>query len=194
MNSTLNKAIMFAAGAAIGSVVTWKLVEKKYEQIAQEEIDSVKETYSEIYENRRELDKINKEKKEEHDRKVEEKIQANNRKEYHKAMKDSEYNTVTEENNEEKEEKNGMEGPYVIPPEEFDTVGYETRFLTVYEDGVIDDDFGDVVHEDDVDDLIGVANLEHMGDYEDDLVHIRNDLMKVDFEVTRDYRRFSEIN
>ena len=46
MKTTLSNFIIFATGAAIGSVVTWKIVKTKYEQIAQEEIDSVKEVYS----------------------------------------------------------------------------------------------------------------------------------------------------
>lgn len=43
MNKTLFGVIAFAAGAAIGSVVTWKVVKTKYEQIAEEEIQSVKD-------------------------------------------------------------------------------------------------------------------------------------------------------
>ena len=44
-NSILSKAFIFAVGAAIGSAVTWKLVKTKYEKIADEEIESVKEVY-----------------------------------------------------------------------------------------------------------------------------------------------------
>ena len=36
----------FATGAIVGSVVTWCFVKKKYERIAQEEIDSVKEVFA----------------------------------------------------------------------------------------------------------------------------------------------------
>lgn len=43
MNKTLFGVIAFAAGAAIGSVVTWKVVKTRYEQIADEEIASVKD-------------------------------------------------------------------------------------------------------------------------------------------------------
>ena len=43
--SILNKAIIFAIGAAVGSVVTYKLVKTKYEQIANEEIEDVREYY-----------------------------------------------------------------------------------------------------------------------------------------------------
>lgn len=48
MNRTLTNAIVFTIGAAIGSLVTWKVVESKYNRIAQEEIDSVKEEYGHL--------------------------------------------------------------------------------------------------------------------------------------------------
>ena len=38
--------MIFFLGAGVGSLVTWKIVKTKYEQIAQEEIDSVKEVFS----------------------------------------------------------------------------------------------------------------------------------------------------
>ena len=46
MNSTLNKIVIFALGAAVGSLATWKFLKTKYERIAQEEIDSVKEVFA----------------------------------------------------------------------------------------------------------------------------------------------------
>ena len=46
MNSKLIGFMMFVLGAAVGSAVTLKYVREKYEQIAQEEIDSVKEAFS----------------------------------------------------------------------------------------------------------------------------------------------------
>ena len=46
MNNTLVGIIAFSAGAAIGAVITWKVLKTKYEQIAQEEIDSVKEVFA----------------------------------------------------------------------------------------------------------------------------------------------------
>ena len=48
MNSKLLSFLAFVMGASVGSLVTWKFVEKKYKQIAQEEIDSVKETYAKM--------------------------------------------------------------------------------------------------------------------------------------------------
>ena len=54
MNNKIINVVLFTAGAAIGSVVTWTFIKKKYEQIAQEEIDSVKEEYSRLYKPNRE--------------------------------------------------------------------------------------------------------------------------------------------
>ena len=45
MKNALINLAMLAVGAAIGSAVTWKLVKTKYEQLAQEEIDSVKQIF-----------------------------------------------------------------------------------------------------------------------------------------------------
>ena len=47
MSEGLKNTIIFTVGAAIGSVVTWKILKTKYEQIANEEIESVKEVYRE---------------------------------------------------------------------------------------------------------------------------------------------------
>ena len=44
----LVKAFIFAAGSAIGSVVTWKVIKTKYEQISNEEIESVREEYQRL--------------------------------------------------------------------------------------------------------------------------------------------------
>ena len=41
MNNKLIGAIAFVTGAAVGSIVTWKLVETKYRKLAEEEIASV---------------------------------------------------------------------------------------------------------------------------------------------------------
>jgi len=45
MNNTIKNVAIFGAGAALGSLVTMKVLQEKYAQIAQEEIDSVKEVF-----------------------------------------------------------------------------------------------------------------------------------------------------
>ena len=46
MKKSITNIFIFAVGAVIGSAVTWKYTKAKYEQIAKEEIESVKEVYS----------------------------------------------------------------------------------------------------------------------------------------------------
>lgn len=44
--SKVTGLVIFVLGAAAGSVVTWQFAKKKYERIAEEEINSVKEIFS----------------------------------------------------------------------------------------------------------------------------------------------------
>ena len=45
MSKAFSNLVIFATGAVVGSLATWQFVKKKYEQLAQEEIDSVKEAF-----------------------------------------------------------------------------------------------------------------------------------------------------
>ena len=49
MNNGIKFIFGFSIGAVLGSVVTWRLAKTAYEKIVQDEIDSVKETYSRLY-------------------------------------------------------------------------------------------------------------------------------------------------
>ena len=49
MKSKFINVLMFAAGAVIGSAVTWKIVKDRYERVIEEEIESVKEALTETY-------------------------------------------------------------------------------------------------------------------------------------------------
>lgn len=183
----LSKAVIFVAGAAVGSLVTWKIVKTKYEQIAQEEIDSVKELYSKRAEQESEPDK--------NEEQVE--VSEEDVKEYKEIIKASNYVTesnTTEIQNDKKEDEEDMDRPYVISPDEFDENGYETISLTYYADGVLVDEFGGKIDESDWDEMIGADFAEHFGEYEDDSVFVRNDSFRIDYEILKDLRNFSEVN
>lgn len=177
-----NKVIFaFAVGAAIGSVASWFFTKKYYERVAQEEIDSVIDYYN---------DKIEEDEGEavEATPKTYEKPSLS---EYAKKIADEGY--APEENEEEKEKEPMMPKiePYVISPSEFGEMDeYETVSLTQYADGVITDEWGDVIE--DVDRVVGPDVESHFGEYEDDSVFIRNDDLKTDYEILRDYRNYSE--
>lgn len=177
----LSKAFIFAAGAAIGSVVTWKLVKTKYEQIAQEEIESVREMYS----------RTEKVETDDGDPDDEPDEDTETRDEYEDIINGAGYTQYRTNETTEKEEEDEMIDPYVIIPEEFDENGYETVTLFYYEDGVLATTDDEVIAN--VDELIGEDSLTHFGEYEEDSVFVRNDNLKTDFEILKDRRRFSEV-
>lgn len=172
MRSTLSSFLIFAAGAAVGSVVTWKVIEKRYKQIAQEEIDSMNEYYRSKY-------GVEDETEEEEEVVEDQQIDI---REYAKKLADQKYINYA---NLDEEEVDDVEKPYVIPPEEYGELsGYDAVTLYYHADGVLTDDQNEVVE--DVDDVVGEDFSSHFGEYEDDSVFIRNDAKRVDYEILYD--------
>ena len=208
MNSMLKGVLIFVLGAAAGSLATWKLIEKKYKDIAQEEIDSVKDTFSKMKKNEypdkiedypdfEEFDDSDDSDDVEEEPKPEQKIDRNNKPdivEYAKILSESGYTNYAER--QDKKEKKGVEPvederPYVISPDEFgEKDGYENVTLTYYADGVLTDYFDNVISN--VDEVVGFDSLDHFGEYEDDVVFVRNEKMETDYEILRDLRDFNE--
>ena len=208
MNSTLKGVLIFVLGAAAGSLATWKLIEKKYKDIAQEEIDSVKDTFSKMKKNEypdkledypdfEEFDDSDDSDDVEEEPKPEQKIYRNNKPdivEYAKILSETGYTNYAER--QDKKEKKGVEPvederPYVISPDEFgEKDGYENVTLTYYADGVLTDYFDNVISN--VDEVVGFDSLDHFGEYEDDVVFVRNEKMETDYEILRDLRDFNE--
>lgn len=192
--------MMFIAGAVVSSAVTWYCVKKKYEKIAQEEIDSVKEVFAQ---------KEGVSQAEES--KAEEKMAAGVRQTAKQAKEkpdiikytsfiqkyggtiDKEKVTAVDISNQGSEEEEIMRdrNPYVIAPEEFgEFEDYEKISLTYYADGVLADDGDEIVE--DVEETVGDA-LGHFGEYEDDSVFVRCDERKCDYEILLDQRNFSDV-
>lgn len=217
MNKTLFGVIAFAAGAAIGSVVTWKVVKTKYEQIADEEIASVKEEYADLmgkmkkrlnetatYVGPQDSDEAaDEENEDEYYPDDDERDFTENEKqqiEYYKLTSkyratdgDNEDGENSEEGDEgEDDEVPYINGPYVITPEDFSCSppGYNAQTLDYFSDGVLADDWGVKL---DVDETIGEENLDRFGEYTDDILYIRNERTEIDYEVTRDPRTYDEV-
>ena len=192
----MKNLLCFVAGAAIGSVVTWKLIEKKYKDLADEEIESVIETFK----NRK--PRITKDEVKETVEKV-----INKFKEPKETVEDivtSEgYYTEDEEETEEDDESNytvdvdpGVEVivPYVITPEQFGEYDeYGTKTLTYYADNVLTDEIDSPITSDEMITMIGPDALDHFGEYEDDSVYIRDEMNEMDYEILKSEKKFSEI-
>ena len=175
MGDNLNKLFIFTAGAAIGSVVTWKLVKTKYERIAQEEIDSVKEVFSRNH--RIEIEPVD---------------EACDGEEIEETIKNYQSIASNYSNESNEEDDDYDDEPYVISPDEFgEEEDYDQISLTYYSDNKLADD-KDVLVED-IYGTVGYDALESFGKYEEDAVHVRNDKLKSYFEILRDLRKYSEV-
>lgn len=180
MNNNIKIIFAFTLGAAAGVAATWRFFKTKYETIAQEEIDSVKEVYSkknaisEDTTDTREDDGYVAAKEELH--------------EYKSMTSDLGYsNTKKERGLENMDDK-----PRIIPPEQFGEIDeYDRISLIYYEDGVLTDDLNDPI--DDIEDVVGIGFDTHFGEYEDDTVYVINDKFKTYYEVLRDYSRYADL-
>lgn len=176
--NNINKIIFFSIGATIGSLVTWKILKDKYEKIAKEEIESVKNVYKQ---------KNNYQKIENVEIISAEGVPIVTTFENAPNVLLNEWNKMKETKEDKKDE------PYTISPEEFgDDADYEKICLTYYtEDSVLTDDQDEVIE--DVAGLVGLKSLDSFGEYEDDIVYVRNDKLKCDYEIAADNRKYSDV-
>ena len=169
--SRMTYLYVFAAGVSIGAVTAWLYAKKKYERIAQEEIDSVKEAFL-----RHETNK---------DAAI---VQAEMSKKYEDVLLQENYISCADVSSRTVEDDVDIDAPYVISPDEFgEACGYERISLTYYADGTLADDNDEVV------DDIGIDFLPHFGEYEEDSVFVRNDQRQCDYEILRDHREYADV-
>ena len=195
----------FVTGLVIGSVVTYVIVKDKFEQIAQEEIDSVKEVFGRRVEKeadkkvekiaKKEVEKIRKEYNEYDNLTKNYTSYSKNKTE--ESIEDVEYEEVCENDEDgveldEIERASDYDKPYIIEPQEFGALdGYSLITLYHYSDNVLADDCDELVE--DLDDVVGEDYASHFGEYEDDCVYVRNDRLKADYEICRDLRKYSDV-
>lgn len=170
MNNKLASFLSFAIGGAAGFMAANKLLKDKYEQLVQDEIDSVKAAF------RKQHPLPEKDKK----------PTEQERKAYSQYTAKLGYT----------EEKTPapIQTPHVISPDEFgDQDGYDEISLTYYADGTVTDDSDRAMSEDEIEETIGKDSLTHFGEYEDDSVFVRNDRLKADYEILTDQRSYADV-
>lgn len=187
MNNTGIGLCSFICGAAIGAATTWfiskKILSDKYAKIAQEEIDSVKEHFT--------VPKVTKKETEKKDEKKEESQAKPSSKptlaDYAKKVK-----AYTNYSDVEKEEKNADKkvSPYVISPDEYgEDEEYDQKELTYYADGILADEDDTIL---DADEVLGNGSIDHMGEFEDDVLHVKSESNKMYYEVLVDERSYEK--
>ena len=88
-----------------------------------------------------------------------------------------------------KEHQNKLE-PYIISPDEYMDSEYEAKTLIYYADKVLADEEDQIIPNPTT--LIGRNALQSFGQYEDDCVYVRDDNLKVDYEVLLSHKTFDE--
>lgn len=199
--------IAFLAGATIGGATVWYITKERYAQLAEAEINSVKEAYA-----KRESKKEKAEEALGHYQGVNDgsdvpkmtpvvtaKItQKESISEYAQRIQNGEpmeySKTIVPPKPDKPEEVVQSEtsgaAPYVISPDEFNEHdGYTAVSLTYFADGVLADEYGVIIE--DAEEIIGDA-LNHFGEYEEDSVFVRNDAKQCDYEVLLDEREYAE--
>lgn len=188
MTNNIKCFASFVIGAAVSFAVSWGFLKTKYEQIANDEIESVKEVFA-----ARKFEPTMSDAPETVSTDHNDILEAPCKKpksvvDYSHMCKNLGYSL-------ENKEKGGdimSNDPYVISPDEFgEKDDYDTVSLTYYADGVLADECDDVICN--VDNVIGEDSLNHFGEYEEDSVFVRNDSMATDYEILRDLRAYSDV-
>lgn len=220
MKNTFKIIASFFVGGAIGGGISYFLLKKKFDERIESEVQSIKDLYSSKLEEKKEVepcDNVNqiKNSKNEDNKKSEEKVSKNETKSLKSSIKKQEkqppvdyanyYSALQNYGGEESKKDSDVEEKVVVPekkntkkstrvvisPDEFeDEEDYETIYLTYYADGVLADETDKQVK---IENTIGKEALKHFGEYEDDMLHVRDDKVKVYYEVAKDNRKFSDI-
>lgn len=190
--------VAFTIGAATGSLATWYMLNEKYKRLAQEEIDSVKQAF---LRNRMKQEEAQTPEESKQESEPEEENPNDELVDYGKKLAHQLGYSFDEEGDAEEELPPAVTNrvttdstlpPYVISPDQFGEFDdYDRVSLVFYSDHILVDENYEII--DDVDGVVGAESLNHFGEYEDDSVHVRNDRLKIDYEILLDPRTYAEI-
>ena len=199
----MHKALYFAFGVAAGAGASWYFWKEYHRKRADEEIQSVKEAFAS-----KKAEEGKSEKKEVQmtvdlaaDSVAYEKERQSKLQDYRAMVRESGYRSRTspkdllEDDPNEPPPGDNVTKPYVIRPEEFDTLdNYDAVCYTYYADGVLVDEDEDPLEIPEIAMAIGLDFASHFGDYDEDSIHIRNDLRHIDYEIVRDLRKYGDFH
>ena len=167
---SIKQVVIFCSGVIIGGFSTYFItknkIKKKYADLADEEINSVKDFYN---------TKI-----------AEFNGNVSNAQDAGTPVE----NEIPKMNGLIQKEKYipTIEYPYLIEPDDFgDMDGYSVVSMSYYNNGILVEDMTQVRA--DIEETIGTESLKHFGDpsygYEEGIIYVRNERFKTDFEITK---------
>ena len=175
----------FVGGYLLGS----KLSKKKYKNLADKEVESVKKAFEEHFGSIVDVSKDKKKNISEKEAIITSKIntlkdqqtkkqEKQNYVDYSKKYRSPEVDAKIAE---EKEPQFGNLKPYVISPLDFSSSTYKTETLYYYEDNVLSGSDG--IKIENVEKLLSNEALSSFGKYEEDCVYVRDDELQIDYEI-----------
>ena len=209
MNGIKN-LLIFAAGAVVGGIVTWRIAKKTYEKIiadeteaakksAQDEIDIyktqledkidnyVKETSNSASEESENDDDEYEEVEEPEEEDEDEDYYAEPRYRYDSYLNELEYFKGKERT----DEIGQINVPYIINETDVgDKMDYDLIHLTFYADHILTDDANLPIK--DIDEIVGPEALKCFLNEFVNIVYVRNERLGCDFEICRDLRRYAD--
>ena len=191
--------VWFAVGGGVGSLLTWYFLKDKYAKQAQEEIDSVIETFNRDKER---IKKRNEELKAEQGKSYRD-AKAKETQEYADLNSKYGYSDIsTAKTNRWKDSNKDPRVPYIISPMDYEDEAYshyESVELTYYADGVLANSRDERITIQESYESIGPdifrSVRDHFGEYDDDpdIVYVRNESNFVHYVITRDRRTYAQV-
>lgn len=173
----MKNILSFTIGVAVGALITWTYHKNKYEEMVQEEVESLREHSKKKKDISSKADM--EESKEVDDEEIKE--------ESSKAKKIINYCKYSTSPEVDEDEVDRSEGPYLITPDEFATVdGFDNDTFYYYNDDIIVNCNQEMINDVDIEDLFGLKTheiKEQYGVYEDYAVYVRNPKLKCDYEI-----------
>lgn len=213
MNNTVNNMIIFVVGTLLGSATTYFVVKKKFEtekeneikemreyytkreeiisEHADKEVDILKQEIESMRQDAEEQPTVDEEELEEY-RNI---VSQYNHPEYADALvRKRELQMADAKKAEEDMTEERQEPFYIIKPDEFGTIDdYELVNLTWYADGILADEFDNIIGEEEIEERIGSEALIEIGKYLPKFIHVRNDDLEIDYEIGEDPRNYCDI-
>ena len=179
----VKELLIFAGGVLLGSAATYLIVRDKYKREAQEEVDEVRSIYFEKCRRAESIRKMEDEKEE---------MKSTILKYGYSDLVNEDSEEIDTEDVEDQWEEEHIApvehpgDPYTITPHQFayENRHYEKVTLLWYpsEKLLVSEIDG---YEEDIDAAIGDDALTKFGEFEEDVVYVRNDRLGIDFEVIR---------
>lgn len=200
----MNKSVVFflgiGAGGIIGGVVGFFLAKKKYEHLADEEVKSVKDTFSKYFEHDKvKEDKLNHMPAPETSSVVQKEHKDTPIVDYSARYQSSinRYSSSVPNERDKLPETSVVSGDpaniFIITPKEFNESEYNAVTLFYYKDGVLSNDNYEPLNAVEITSMIGDQALDSFGTYGTDSVYVQNDNNKTVYEIILDDDNYTDI-